>query len=92
MTNSNGLDALFADADLPFGHPGRRFDDTPEYFDPSPLQDQGPEPDYAPDDCDRTIHYAPGDRPLCSDESVTVDYTDDPAGGGLIPVGGRIVP
>ena len=34
----------------------------------------------APDDCDRTIHYAPADRPLCSDESVTADYTDYPAG------------
>ena len=32
MTTNNNLDALFADAELPFGHPGRRFDDTPEYF------------------------------------------------------------
>ena len=29
MTNSNNLDALFADAKLPFGHPGRNFNDSP---------------------------------------------------------------
>ena len=30
MTTNNNLDALFADAELPFGHPGRRnFDDSP---------------------------------------------------------------
>ena len=45
MTTNNNLDALCADTELPFGHPGRRFDDTPEGFDPSPLMDQGPEPD-----------------------------------------------
>ena len=28
MTTTNNLDALFADAEPPFGHPGRRFDDT----------------------------------------------------------------
>ena len=50
MTSDNNLDALFADAELPFGHPGRRFDDTPEYFDRSPLVDQGPERDYTPDE------------------------------------------
>ena len=36
MASSNNLDALFADGGLPFGHPGRRFDDTPEYFDRLP--------------------------------------------------------
>ena len=25
------------------------------------------------------IHYAPGDRPLCGNESMTTVYTDDPA-------------
>ena len=78
MTTNNNLDALFADAEIPFGHPGRSFDNTPEYFDPSPLQDQGPKPDYSPDDGDRTIHYVPGDRPLCGNESITAVYTDDP--------------
>ena len=33
MTSSNNLDALFADAELPFGHPGHDFDETPEHFD-----------------------------------------------------------
>ena len=32
MSSSNNLDALFADAELPFGHPGRKFDDTPAHF------------------------------------------------------------
>ena len=38
MTNNN-LNALFAEAELPFGHPRHRFNDTPEYFDPSLLVD-----------------------------------------------------
>ena len=33
MTKTINLDALFSDAELPFGHPGRNFDDTPEHFD-----------------------------------------------------------
>ena len=33
MTTNNNLDALFADAEIPFGHSGRRLDDTPEHFD-----------------------------------------------------------
>ena len=41
MTTTNNLDALFADAEPPFGHPGRRFDDTSEYFDPTPLAGPG---------------------------------------------------
>ena len=78
MASSNNLDALSQDAELPFGHPGRRSDDTPDYFDPSPLLDHGPEPDYTPDDVDAVVHYAPGDRPLCGSESMTRVYTDDP--------------
>ena len=70
MTNNNNLDALFADAELPFGHPGRQFDDTPEYFDSSPLQAQRPEPDYTPDDVDAVVHYAPGDRPAAMREQL----------------------
>ena len=50
MASSNNLDALSADGELPFGHPGRRFDDTPEGFEPSPLMDQEPELDYTPDE------------------------------------------
>ena len=78
MTTNNNIDALFADAELPFGHPGWRFDDTPEYFDHSPLLDQGPEPDYTPDEDGGLVHYAPGDRPLCGDDSMTAVYTNDP--------------
>ena len=33
MASSNNLDALSQDGELPCGHPGRRFDDTPEGFD-----------------------------------------------------------
>ena len=40
MASSNNLDALSQDGDLPFGHPGPNFDDTPEGFEPSPLVDQ----------------------------------------------------
>ena len=65
MTASHNLDNLFADAELPFGHPGRNFDDTPERFDPTPITGQGPEPDYTPDESNPIVHYAPGDRPLC---------------------------
>ena len=36
MTTNNNLDALPQDAELPFSHPGRRCDDTPEGFEPSP--------------------------------------------------------
>ena len=79
MTTNNNLDALFTDAELPFGHPGRRFDDTPEYFDRSLLMNQEPERDCMPDGDDDIVHYAPGDHPLCGTESMTVVYTDDPA-------------
>ena len=78
MTTNNNLDALFADAELPFGHPGRRFDDTPEYFDHSPLVDQGPERDYTPDEDGGVVHYGPGDSPLCDNDCANAAYTDDP--------------
>ena len=41
--------------------------------------DQGPEPDYTPDEDGRVVHYGPGDRPLCGNDSMTAVYTDDPA-------------
>ena len=66
MESANNLDAMFADAELLFGHPGRRFDDTPEGFESSPLMDQGPERDYTPDEDDAIVHYAPGDRPCAA--------------------------
>ena len=84
MASSNNLDALFADGELPFGHPGRRFDDTPEGFSQSPLVDQEPEPDYTPDEDGDVVHYGPGDRPLCGNDAVTAVYTDDPARVGRL--------
>ena len=54
----------YAHAELPFRH--------------SPAQDQDPEPDYTPDEPDPVVHYAPGDRPLCGNESMTAVYTDEP--------------
>ena len=57
MTSSNNLDALSQDGEPPFGHPGRRFDDTPEGFEPSSLVDQEPERDYTPDEDSRVVHY-----------------------------------
>ena len=53
MTTNNNLDALPQDAELPFGHPGRRSDHTPEGFEPSPLVDHRPERDYTPDEYGR---------------------------------------
>ena len=79
MASSNNLDALFADGELPFGHPGRRFDDTPEGFDHDRRMDQEPEPDYTPDEDGDVVHYGPGDRPLCGNDAVIAMYTDDPA-------------
>ena len=72
------MDALCG-CGTPLGHPRRRFDDTPEGFDPSPLVDQEPEPDYTLAEHGGVVHYAPGDRPLCGSESMTAAYTDDPA-------------
>ena len=57
MASSNNLDALFADGELPFGHPGRRFDDTPEGFDHDHRMDQEPERDYTPDEAGDVVHY-----------------------------------
>ena len=79
MTTNNNLDALPQDAELPFSHPVRRSDHTPEGFEPSPLVDQGPERDCMPDEDDAIVHYAPGEHPLCETESMTAVYTDDPA-------------
>ena len=79
MASSNNPDALSEDPELPFGHPARRSDDTPEGFSQSPLVDQEPERDYTPDEDGGVVHYAPGDCPLCGNDAVTAVYTDDPA-------------
>ena len=75
MTKAIDLGTLFAETELPFGHPGRNFDDTPasygdfyDRYEPWPVDP--PE--------ENTVHYGPGNRPLCGNESVTAVYTDDP--------------
>ena len=75
MTKAIDLDTFFADAELPFGHPGRNFEDTPDYFDHS--DDRYEPPPVEPPE-EGIIHYAPGDRPLCGDESITAVDTDEP--------------
>ena len=75
MVNSINLDALFADTELPFGHPGRNFDDTPAY---SPDFDDRHEPPPVDPPDEDVIHYGPGDRPLCGNESPFAAYTDEP--------------
>ena len=75
MTKTINLDALFSDAKLPFGHPGRNFDDTPEHFDHP--DDRYERPPVGPPEED-VIHYGPGDRPLCGDESPFAIYADEP--------------
>ena len=67
---------MFADSDLLFGHPRRRFDETPEYFDHRDDRYESP-PVGTPEE--GIVHYGPGDRPLCGDDSMTAVYTDDPA-------------
>ena len=75
MTKTINLDALFSDAELPFGHPGRKFNSSPVGY--SNFDDRHkPWPVGPPEE--NTVHYGPGDRPLCRNESVTAVYTDDP--------------
>ena len=61
--------------DQPFGYPGRNYDDTPAHFEA--FDDRYEPPPVDPQEED-IIHYAPGNRPLCGNESITVVYTDDP--------------
>ena len=75
MTTNNNIDALFADAEIPFGHPGRRFDDTPEHFD---HRDDRHEPPPVDPPEEGIVHYAPGDRPICGNESPYAVYTEEP--------------
>ena len=72
----DNLDALFADAELPFGHPGRNFDDSPPGTDRFDDHYEPPPPD-PPDE--GTVHYGPGGRrPLCDTDSGTAVHTEDP--------------
>ena len=66
---------LMHDPELPFGHPGRNFDDTPAYFEDfddryEPMPVDPPE--------EGTVHYGPGYRPLCGEEDELAIHTDDP--------------
>ena len=82
MASSNNLDALFADGELPFGHPGRRFDDTPAYFED--FDDRYEPPQVDPPE-EGMVHYGPGGRPLCGTDSHLTVHTDDPHPGGRLP-------
>ena len=77
--SANNLDALLATRSSPSATQRRKFDDTPEGFDPSPMMDQGPERDHTPDEAGGLFHFAPGDQPLCGDDCVARVYIDDPA-------------
>ena len=75
MASNRKLDDLFDDAELPFGHPGRSFDETPAELDQSDDR-YGPEPGDPPEE--DIIHYGPGDRSLCGNESPVAIYIDEP--------------
>ena len=75
MTKTINLDALFSDAELPFGHPGRNFDDIPEHLDHR--DDRYETPPVDPPE-EEIVHYGPGDRPLCGNESPFAVDTDEP--------------
>ena len=80
MTKAIDLGTLFAETELPFGHPGRNFDDTPAGY--SDFDDRyEPWPVDPPEE--NTVHYGPGNRPLCGNESVTAVYTDAPPSPGM---------
>ena len=69
------LDALLEDAEIPFGHLGRNYDDTPVGFDN--FDDR-----YEPPPVDLPgvgiAHYGPGYWPLCGEEDELALHTDDP--------------
>ena len=75
MTKTINLDALFSDAEFPFGHPGRNFDDSPADY--SDFDDRYEPPPVDPPE-EEIVHYGPGDRPLCGNESPFAVYTDEP--------------
>ena len=57
---------------------GRNFHDIPEHLNTSLPTSKDQEPDYTTDEPAPIIHYAPGDRPLCGNDSMTATYSDDP--------------
>ena len=76
MVSNRKLDDLFDDAELPFGHPGRNFDETPAELDQS--DDRYEPPPVDPPD-EGIVHYGPGNQPLCGSESHLAVHTDNPA-------------
>ena len=75
MTKAIDLGTLFAEPELPFGHPGRKFDSSPVGY--SNFDDRHkPWPVGPPEE--NTVHYGHGDRPPCRNESVAAVYTDAP--------------
>ena len=76
MTKAIDLSALFADTELPFGHPGRNFDESPAGY--SNFHDRYEPPPIDPPE-EEIIHYGPGDSPLCDNDCANAAYTDDPA-------------
>ena len=59
---------LMREPELPSGHPGRNFDDFNGRYEPRSVDP--PE--------EAIVHYGPGDRPLCGDESPFAVYTEEP--------------
>ena len=76
MTKAIDLSALFTDTELPFGHPGRNFDESPAGY--SNFHDRYEPPPIDPPE-EEIIHYGPGDSPLCDNDCANAAYTDDPA-------------
>ena len=75
MASNRKLDDLFDNAELPFGHSGRNYDDTPVDFDE--FKDSYEPPAVDPHE-DGIVLYGPGYRPLCGEESELAVHTDDP--------------
>ena len=63
MSSSNNLDALFADAELPF-----YFEDFNDRHEPPPVDPSE----------EGIVHYGPGDGPICGTDSHLAVHTDDP--------------
>ncbi len=74
MNDRTNLNTLFSDAELPFGHPGPNYDDSPADHD---RFDDRYEPPPADPPEESIVHYGPGDQPLCGNESHLAVYTND---------------
>ncbi len=65
MTSSGKIEDLFNDVELPFGHPGRNFNDTPAGFDDFDNRYEPPQVD-PPEE--GIVHYGPDKQlPLAPD-------------------------